>query len=149
MTSQLKASGDRINRGDKSSSFSSILGTASFVGFRALDPLLQYNILFHGTGSSIIRFFGSSTFAQGPSANTGYGFVDSLQLSPYRLALLSMAVASSVKHAFWKLAIGEESMSATTGAAVGLFNTIFNSANSLLAICVATGVAAGKGEGES
>jgi len=33
---------DRINRGDKSNSY---LGSTAFVGLRALDPLLQVNII--------------------------------------------------------------------------------------------------------
>jgi protein-S-isoprenylcysteine O-methyltransferase Ste14 len=142
--SDARAEGDRINRGDKSSSK---LGSTSFVGFRALDPFLQYSILFHGTGSRILKFFGSDTFAMGPAANTGVSMIDSLQLSPYRLALFGMAVTSSVKHIFWKLFIGEENMDITTGAAVGVFNTVFNSANTLLAICQATSIAYGNGEG--
>jgi len=139
-----KAEGDRIDRGNKAPS---VLGTTTFVGCRALDPLLQYNILYHGTGQRVLEVLGSSGFAQGPAAHTGVSLIDSLQLSPYRLALFGMAVTSSVKHVFWKLAIGEESMDATTGVAVGLFNTVFNSANSLFAVCKATSIAYGNGEG--
>lgn len=60
-----------------------------------------------------------------------------------------MAVGTSVKQIVWKLFIGEEYMDLPTAGAVAAFNTVLNSANNLLAICQATGVSFGKGEGNT
>lgn len=114
------------------------LGTAAFVGLRALDPFVQHSVLAHGTGRAIIEAIGSSLNTQGPTSNTGYAFLDNLGLSPYRLILFGMATASSIKQIIWKMFIGEEHMSVTSAAGVGFFNTILNAVNNILFICRAT-----------
>lgn len=41
------------------------LGTATFVGLRALDPFVQHSILCHGTGRALIESFGSKLNVMG------------------------------------------------------------------------------------
>lgn len=138
------AQGDLIQRGDKRRN---VLGTTTFVGARALDPFFQYAILGRGLADKLVSTLGSSTLNQGSTSNTGYAVLDNLQLSPYRLIILSMAVGSSAKHIIWKLLIGEENMGPVPAIEVGIFNTIFNTVNSLLFISTATSLVHGRGEG--
>lgn len=136
----------RIERGDKSRN---VAGTATFIGLRALDPLLQYQILGNGLANGLVTTLGGSIVAQGPTLSpyTGISYIDNLGLSPYRIILLSMATGSSIKHIIWKAFIGEENMSPKFAGFVGVFNTVFNTLNSLFFVTRALSPADGRGEG--
>ena len=125
---------DLIKRGQKSTNY---LGTATFFGLRAADPFLQYNILKHDLSSSVIERVGGTTLPRGPPLITNTPF-DQVGLSPYRSILLLMSVGSMVKQNFHLLAIMQEEMPPRSGAAVGVFNAVFNSINSLLFVCSQT-----------
>lgn len=126
---------DLISRGQKSPT---LLGRALFVGLRALDPFFQYSILAHGVGTSVLHKVGLTTIPPGLPTQTGISLIDGLQLSSYRLILLSMAVGSMVKQNIWVTAISGEPMPIPTALIVSIFNTIFNSVNSYLFICTQT-----------
>ncbi|OCL02234.1 hypothetical protein AOQ84DRAFT_190463 [Glonium stellatum] len=126
---------DLIKRGQK---FPTPLGTAIFVGLRALDPFLQYSILAHGVGASALRKVGLTTLPSGLPTQTGITLIDELQLSPYRLIILGMAVGSAIKQNIWVTAISGEPMPIPAAIAVSVFNTVFNSINSYLFICTQT-----------
>lgn len=89
----------RIERGEKSRN---LPGTLTFIGLRALDPVLQYQILLGNVGPQLITTLGGTLLQQGPAASTGNAHLDKLGLSPYRLILLAMATGSSIKHIAWK-----------------------------------------------
>ncbi|KAL9060911.1 MAG: hypothetical protein Q9162_000355 [Coniocarpon cinnabarinum] len=138
-----KQEGDLIPRGDKRPSPA---GTATLLGLRGADPFLQYGILSGaGAATSLITTLGSSVLLQGPAASTGT-FLDALNLSPYRLALLGMSGTSFLRHAYWKLFTCQEYFPASAAALVGAFNSVWNSINSLLFICSATSAAKYIGE---
>ncbi|TID13370.1 hypothetical protein E2P81_ATG11593 [Venturia nashicola] len=118
---------DLINRGVKRPT---PLGTSLFVGLRALDPLLQYGILAHGVGSTLLSKLGITQLPAGLGTNTGT-FIDKLGLSPYRLIILAMAAGSSIKQIYWILATSEEEFPPGAALSVVAYNTIFNSINSL------------------
>ncbi|KAI9664273.1 MAG: hypothetical protein M1831_002452 [Alyxoria varia] len=141
-----KPEGERIERGDYSRS---PVGTATFVGLRLIDPFLQYGVLSpsFNLGAGLITALGGATITQSSLSSTGIGFLDRLDLSPYRLALLGMATASSVKHAAWALFINNERVNPQFATMVGLFNSTFNSVNSLLFICALTSAAKNRSEG--
>lgn len=124
-------------------------GSSIFVGLRALDPFLQHSLLSNRLGATIVEGVGGKVFSQGPVANTGLAMIDSLGLSPYRLALLGMAIGSSAKQILWQLLISNEEMPPKDAAKISTFNTVFNSINSLLFISEATSIAYGRGEGPS
>lgn len=126
---------DLISRGQK---FPTLLGRALFVGLRALDPFFQYSILAHGVGASVLHKVGLTTLPPGLPTQTGISLIDGLQLSSYRLILLSMAVGSMVKQNIWVTAISGEPMPIPAALIIGIFNTIFNSVNSYLFICSQT-----------
>jgi len=135
-----KSSSDRIRRGIKKSN---VPGTLTFVGLRAVEPILQYGILAHGVGSSIIRSIGLELLPAGPP-NTGTAF-DALGLSPYRLILLGMSVGSALKQIYWMLGTSEEEMEPPMAAGVAAFNAVVNSANSLLFTCSLTSASLSSG----
>ncbi|QDS68584.1 hypothetical protein FKW77_000652 [Venturia effusa] len=118
---------DLINRGVKRPT---PLGTTLFVGLRALDPLLQYGILAHGVGSTLLAKLGIEQLPAGVATNTGT-FIDKLGLSPYRLIILAMAAGSSIKQIYWILGTSEEEFPPGAALSVVAYNTIFNSVNSL------------------
>lgn len=118
---------DLINRGVKRPT---PIGTALFVGLRALDPLLQYGILAHGVGSTLLSKLGITQLPAGLATNTGT-FIDKLGLSPYRLIILAMAAGSSIKQIYWILGTSEEELPPGPALSVVAYNTIFNSINSL------------------
>ena len=121
-------------------------GTATLLGLRAVDPLIQYGILSNSAvAAGLLTSLGTSALSQGAVSNTGT-LLDTLNLSPYRLALLGMAAGSFVKQAFWRLALAGEQMPPAAAALVAALNTVFNGANSLLFICAATSPARLSGE---
>lgn len=126
---------DFINRGSKNNN---ILGTAAFFGTRVADPFLQYQILGNDLGGSLIQRLGGSTLPKGPPLITNTTLDNIVGLSPYRSILLAMSVGSMVKQNIHLLGIMQEEMSPVQGAAVGTFNAVMNSLNSLLFVCSQT-----------
>lgn len=116
---------------------SSPLGTGLFIGLRSLDPVLQYGLLAKGIAAPVIHKLGGKTLAQGPPVVTNT-FLDRLALSPYRLILLGMAAGSAIKQNYWLIGICQEEFPPLSAIEVSVFNTVFNSVNSLLFTCSMT-----------
>lgn len=132
-----KSNGDIIARGVKQSN---VAGTTTFIGLRALDPVLQYEILCHGLGSSFLAKIGLSTIPLSAAVvtRTGIKLIDRLGLPLERLLLLGMAVGSAAKQIFWLTCTSEEEFPVTSAVAVSAYNTFCNSINSLLFLTAAT-----------
>ncbi|KAK5737703.1 hypothetical protein LTR17_006566 [Elasticomyces elasticus] len=126
---------DSIKRGVKKLN---ILGTATFLGLRAADPYLQWQILGNGLGSGLIQRLGGTSLPTGPSLVTNTILDTYVGLSPYRSILLAMSVGSMAKQNFHVTAIMQEELPASTGAMIGLFNAFINSTNSLFFITAQT-----------
>ncbi|KAK4544194.1 hypothetical protein LTR36_004404 [Oleoguttula mirabilis] len=125
---------DYIKRGAKRPNY---LGIATFVGFRAADPFLQYGILTKGWGSSLIEKVGGGVLPEGPPLVTNTPF-DVLGLSPYRSILFGMSVGSMLKQNLHILTIMQEEMTPAAGVMVAVGNAVSNSINSLFFICSQT-----------
>lgn len=130
---------DNIQRGIKQPS---TLGTACFIGSRALDPFLQYGILAKGYGTNVIEKLGGNVLPQGPPLVTATPIDGLLGLSPYRSIIFGMSVGSMVKQNIHCAAIMQEQMPPQFGLAVGAFNSVFNSLNSLFFVCAQTSASA-------
>lgn len=132
-----KPGGDIIARGVKQSN---IFGTTTFIGLRALDPVLQYEILCHGLGSSFLAKLGLSTIPLSAAVitRTGIKIIDQLGLPLERLLLLGMAIGSAAKQIFWLTCTSEEEFPVTSSVVVSAYNTFCNSINSLLFLTAAT-----------
>lgn len=115
---------DLIARGDYTPT---PLGKATFFILRGIEPVLQYSILAHGLGTSVLHRVGLRTLPPGLPTHTGISLIDGLGLSPYRLVLLGMAVGAAVKQNIWVTALSGEPMPVTGAIAVGVFNAVFNS----------------------
>lgn len=126
---------DNIQRGIKEPS---PIGTACFVGSRALDPFLQYGILAKGYGSSAIETLGGQVLPQGPALITNTPLDSLLGLSPYRSIIFGMSVGSMLKQNIHCTTIMQEQMPPQFGLMVGAFNSVFNSLNSLFFVCAQT-----------
>ena len=126
---------DNIQRGIKEPS---PIGTACFVGSRALDPFLQYGILAKGYGSNVIEKLGGQVLPQGPALITNTPLDGLLGLSPYRSIIFGMSVGSMLKQNIHCTTIMQERMPPQFGLMVGAFNSFFNSLNSLFFVCAQT-----------
>lgn len=125
---------DNIKRGVKKPN---PLGTGLFVGLRALDPVLQYNVLSQNYGQTIIDKLGGTTLPHGPPLITNT-FFDRLGLSPYRSILFAMAMGSMIKQNIHITTIAQEEFPPGTAVMVSAFNTVLNSLNNLFFICAQT-----------
>jgi protein-S-isoprenylcysteine O-methyltransferase Ste14 len=114
------------------------VGKALFVVLRSLEPFLQYQVLAHGAGTSLLHRAGLRTLPPGPAAHTGFPLVDRLGLSSYRLVLLGMTIGSAVKQSIWVTTISGEPMDVPTAVIVSLFNTFLNGLNNYAFLLTAT-----------
>lgn len=128
---------DLINRSVKRRS-AATPGVATFVGLRAADPFLQYQILRNDWGESFIQRLGGTTLPRGPPLVTNTPLDNVVGLSPYRSIMLSMAVGSMLKQNLVILSMTQEEMTVPASAAVAALNTFINSTNSLLFVCSQT-----------
>lgn len=115
---------DLIARGDYTPTPA---GKAVFFLLRGIEPYLQYSILAHGLGTSLLHRIGIRTLRPGLPTNTGIALIDGLGLSPYRLVLFGMAVGAAVKQNIWVAALSGEPMPVGGAVVVGAFNAVFNS----------------------
>ena len=113
----------------------SLAGTSLFVGLRAADTVLQYSIFRYGWGSALVSSLGGTavTFAS-PTDST----LSNLSIGPYPALISALALGSSLKHIIWSVAIAETEMPPLSAVIVSMFNTIMNTANTLLSIWAAT-----------
>lgn len=128
---------DIIARGVKKPN---LAGTATLIGLRALDPLLQYEILAKGLGSSLLAKLGLSTVPLGTAlvVKTGIAAIDNLGLPLPSLILLGMSVGSAVKQIFWLTYISKEDFPPSSAVFVSAYNSVANSICSLLFVAAAT-----------
>ena len=128
--------GDFIRRGHYGSS---PLSTATFVGLRALDPILQYFLIRPGGwGASLLGKLGVATISSGVAVHTGIHAIDALGLSLPRWILLAMAAGSTAKQVLWLTALSNEEFPLPMAAMVSVYNTVMNTANTLLFVAAAT-----------
>lgn len=113
------------------------LGTALFVGLRNADIYVQYGILAYGWGSGFINLLGGTTLPHGLTSRTGT-LLNRLQLSPYRLILLSMAAGSAFKQSVNAVGIFENEFKPSMAVGISALNTFFNSVNDLFFVCSRT-----------
>lgn len=143
---------DLITRGVKGPSPA---GTLSFIGLRAADPFLQYQILAGGWGVAALSRVGISTISSSsaspssgllPSAatavtNTGIALVDKLRLPLPHLLLLGMSAGAAAKQIYWVAAVSHEAFPAPAALTVAAFNTAVNSLAALLLLASPTSAA--------
>ncbi|KAF4624489.1 hypothetical protein G7Y89_g13683 [Cudoniella acicularis] len=106
-------------------------GTSTFVGLRTLDVFLQYGILAKGLADPLLDRLSVSHVPSNLAPAVAFG----LPLKP--LVLIAMAAGSTIKQVYNLWFISQEEMPVANAIPIGIFNTIFNSANSILSLTTA------------
>jgi Protein of unknown function (DUF1295) len=104
------------------------LGTSVFIGLRSLDIFLQYGILAKGLADPLLNALHVSK-VDSPAVILG--------LPLKSLVILLMAVGSSVKQNYALAFLCEQEMPIGSAIMVSVFNTVFNSANSIISLTAA------------
>lgn len=105
-----------------------VLGTATFIGLRAADVAFQYVLLHDGWASKLVQGLGGQSVELAQMNSAGGG------LQPYHAIIAAMALGSSLKQIITMLVISEQDLPLSSAIRIPLFNTIFNSLNSLFSI---------------
>ena len=117
-----------VRRGERTST---PLGTALFCVLRAMDPILQRQILLSAPLASLAPKLGLSRPL--PPPNGGPLIISGgLNLTPFEAVIWAMSVGSAVKQILWLLTLSKESMYPGPAALIAIFNTVNNSINTLL-----------------
>ena len=107
---------------------SSPLGTSLFIGLRSPDPFLQYGILGTGLAAPLLNALHISTVHSSSAPLVALG----LPLKP--LIVLAMAAGTTIKQVYWVAYLSNEEMPTGNSIIISIFNTVFNSANSILSL---------------
>jgi protein-S-isoprenylcysteine O-methyltransferase Ste14 len=75
-----------------------------------------------------------------PALVTGFALLDRLGLPLTHLVILAMSAAAAAKQIDWKVNLGQEEVSPGIAVGIAAFNTVLNSANSLLFLWATTSV---------
>ncbi|PQE23318.1 membrane protein [Rutstroemia sp. NJR-2017a WRK4] len=104
------------------------VSTATFVGLRSLDVVLQYGILAKGLADPLLN-----ALSVHPTYHTLAPAV-ALGLPLKTLIMLGMAAGTTLKQSFWITSISNDLMLTGDAIKISVFNTLFNSLNSILSI---------------
>ncbi|OBT64602.1 hypothetical protein VE03_06384 [Pseudogymnoascus sp. 23342-1-I1] len=111
---------------------SSPLGTALFTSIRTADIFIQYGLVAYSLATPRLHTIGVSALPPFlPGAFSLPTLANFTALPLQARLIIALAAASSIKHVYWLFRIGETEIRPTDAVAVGFFNTIFNSLNSI------------------
>ena len=109
---------------------SSPVGRTLFVVLRAADFFLQYKLLYGGLGIQLIEYLGGrampSSQVLAPLTATG--------LQPYYGLVTLFPLGSTIKQSVHMLFVSEQELSVGSGVTIPIFNTIFNTLNTLVSL---------------
>ena len=111
---------------------SSTLGIVVFSTLRLVDPIIQHSIITRqfDLAAFLPRLLGG-TIASAPLATS---LTDVFNLPTYHQLVLSMCLGGALKHAFWATSISQQEMPAKHAVLIAVFNTLFNSLNTIFSI---------------
>lgn len=105
------------------------LGNSIFVGLRAADVFWQYALLNRSWAARLVG-------ALGGQAVTSTGLAN-----PYHKIITCMAFGSSLKQIVTQLVVSEQEMNPSSAVVIALFNTVFNTLNSIMSVWAVTSFA--------
>lgn len=110
---------------------SSPLGTTIFVGLRALDGFVLQRAL--QVINPVPGWFMKLGWAIPPSPPSGGAILASSShaLTPFQTVIWVMSIGSALKQIYWVLFTSKEPFNADLAVGVSIFNTVFNSINTL------------------
>ncbi|KAH8801357.1 hypothetical protein F5884DRAFT_806361 [Xylogone sp. PMI_703] len=117
---------DRVQRGNYTLSRA---GTVTWIGLRAVDPVIQYQLLFRGWGQVLLSQVGVPSIALNASS------------SALRFLPLAMSVGAVTKHVYWILGVNREYFGPSFAIKVAAFNLLFDTTASLLLLSSKTSAA--------
>ncbi|OLN90018.1 hypothetical protein CCHL11_07245 [Colletotrichum chlorophyti] len=120
---------DNINRVNKYN----YVGASVFIGLRAADVFLQHALLQRGWASDLIESIGGTAVNRATIIDAS-----TTMLQPYYGLISLMAFGSSFKQIANMIFVMEQDLSPTSAVVIALFNTAFNSFNTLLSVWAAT-----------
>ena len=109
-------------RGKSTKEYPSYLGRTVFAGMRLLDPVLQYSLISYGYGNAISKIFGLKA-------------IHTTLTKPLGL-LVGLTTVAALRHVLWASYIVAVPVSAGEGVAIGIFNLLVDSINTLIALRV-------------
>lgn len=115
-------------RGEKGKS--TPIGTSLFVGLRGIDPFLQRYILLSTPFATLLPKISLSAPSPPPTGDLTLPFAPGM--TPFQSLIWTMSIGSAVKQIFWILYLSKEPMYPQGSLFICAFNTLFNTANSLL-----------------
>ncbi|KAM0283106.1 hypothetical protein ACHAQH_002709 [Verticillium albo-atrum] len=120
-------------------------GTLTFVGLRALDIPLQYNLIAGARwGPALLaRLDIASRPLAGFAFTSGFSPLDNLRLPAPHLILLAMSAGAAAKQIYWLVSLSNEEFPPSAAIPVSAYNTFVNSLNSLLFLASTTSVLSG------
>lgn len=123
-----KKSKDLISRGQYEPS---PIGTAVFVGLRALDGFVIQRAL--QILNPLPALFARFNLAVPPPPPSGGDLLSiaGQELTPFQAVIWGMSIANALKQIYWLVFTSKESMSVSTAITVGVFNTVFNALTTL------------------
>lgn len=104
------------------------LGTTTFIGLRAADVAFQYVLLNDGWASKLMQVVGGRSVDLEQLKSAGG------ELQPYYKIIAMMALGSSLKQIITILIVSEQDTPVSSAIVIALFNTIFNSLNTLFSV---------------
>ncbi|KAK3985175.1 hypothetical protein QBC44DRAFT_335586 [Cladorrhinum sp. PSN332] len=113
------------------------LGTATFIGLRALDPVFQYQLIRPDNGL-LVSLFSKLSISTIPVATLPTLSLLGLPLPLPHWIILSLSSTAAIKQIFWLLYTNKEVVGPGAAVAVGAFNTVSNCINSAFFIASAT-----------
>lgn len=121
---------DNVSRVKKASP----IGKSIFVGLRATDVFWQYNLLYRGWGIRLIEKLGGHAVHSSLVLN----HLTLTRLQPYYVLVTILSLGSSIKQILHIVFVSEQAMDAGSGFTIALFNTIFNTINTILSLWALT-----------
>lgn len=110
------------------------VGKSIFVGLRAADVFWQYNLLYRGWGIRLIEKFGGYAVHSSQVLNP----LTLSRLQPYYQLVTLLSLGSSIKQILHIVFVSEQAMDVGSGCTIALFNTIFNTVNTILSLWAMT-----------
>lgn len=121
---------DNVSRVKEPSPF----GKSVFVGLRAADVFWQYNLLYRGWGIQLIEKLGG----QAVPSSVVLSPLTLTRLQPYYGLVTLLSLGSSIKQILHITLVSEQAMDVGSGFTIALFNTTFNTVNTLLSLWAMT-----------
>ncbi|KAE8154680.1 hypothetical protein BDV25DRAFT_147255 [Aspergillus avenaceus] len=106
------------------------IGKGIFVGLRIADVFWQYNLISQGWGVNLIQKLGGTAIQYPPALSP----LTLGQLQPYYGLVSLLSLGSTIKQVVHITFVSEQQLDPGSGILIAVFNTVFNSLNTVLSL---------------